>query len=196
VKKIWTRRKFLETSVGGSILVGSAAVAGVGSPLVRLVPQEKELSSSEFDSHQRKLLRAAMDEIIPASDGMPAASEVGGVEYLDRLARQIPKLKREFQKGLAALEEASRKRFQKNFLRLSRAERVEALAELEKRTAPKCFSTLRDSVYEAYYIQPQVWKLIDYEFYPTDQPGPRMKPFDEAVLAQVRKLPKLYREVE
>jgi hypothetical protein len=67
---------------------------------------------------------------------------------------------------------------------------------LEKRTAPKCFSTLRDSVYEAYYIQPQVWKLIDYEFYPTDQPGPRMKPFDEAVLAQVRKLPKLYREVE
>lgn len=194
--KKWTRRKFLETSVGGSVLVGSAAVAGVGSPLVRLVPQEKEPSSSQFDSHQRKLLRAAMDEIIPASDGMPAASEVAGVEYLDRLARQIPKLKREFQKGLTALEEASRKRFQKNFLRLSRAERVEALTELEKRAAPKFFSTLRDSLYEAYYIQPQVWKLIDYEFYPTNRPGPHMKPFDEAVLAQVRKMPKLYREVE
>ena len=194
--KKWTRRKFLETSVGGSVLVGSAAALGVGSPLVRLVPQEKELSSSEFDSHQRKLLRAAMDEIIPASDGMPVASEVAGVEYLDRLARQIPKLKREFQKGLAALEETSRKRFQTNFLRLSRAERVEALTELEKRAAPKFFSTLRDSVYEAYYTQPQVWKLIDYEFYPTNQPGPRMKPFDESVLAQVRKLPKVYREVK
>ena len=42
--------------------------------------------------------------------------------------------------------------------------------------------------------QPQIWKLIGYEFYPTDHQGPHMKPFDESVLAEVMKKPKFYRE--
>jgi hypothetical protein len=195
MNKKWTRRRFLKTSLGGSVVAGAGVTAGFAPAKVVAAPQKEKLSVSGFDEHRRGVLRAAMDEIIPASDGMPAASQVGGVEYLDRLVREIPELKKELQESLAALEEISRKRFSQDFLRLSRAKRAEVLAELEKRGEPRLFAILRDSVYEAYYTQPRVWKLIGYESHPTNQSGPRMKPFDESVLSEVRKRPKLYREV-
>ena len=59
---------------------------------------------------------------------------------------------------------------------------------------PAQFAVLRDFVYEAYYTQPQVWKLIDYQFHATDHEGPRMKPFDEAVIAKVRTKPVYFRK--
>ncbi len=214
MKKKWSRRRFLEAGLRGSIVVGGGAVAEfaaayrtssvAAATLVQgkpgratdgAAPPKSKPSPPGFDPHARDTVRAAMDEIVPATDGMPAASEVGGVEYLERLVGQTSELKRGFEKGLAALEEVSLKRFKKDFLSLRRSERVEALAELEKQAAPDFFVTLRDHVYEAYYTQPQVWKLVGYEFHPADQSGPRMKPFDEAVLAEVRKKPKFYREV-
>jgi hypothetical protein len=70
---------------------------------------------------------------------------------------------------------------------------VEALKQFEIEN-PAQFAILRDFVYEAYYTQPQIWKLIDYQFHATDQKGPHMKPFDEAVIAKVRNKPKFYRE--
>jgi hypothetical protein len=57
------------------------------------------------------------------------------------------------------------------------------------------FKVLRDFTYEAYYLQPKVWKLIGYEFHPTNERGPSMKPFDESALGEVRKRPRYYREV-
>lgn len=136
-----------------------------------------------------------MDEIIPASDGMPAASQAGCVEYLDRLVRRSATIKEELRRSLAALEAASAERFRRSFLRLSRRQRVEVLTALETRAAPDSFDVLRDYIYEAYYTRPRVWKLIGYEFYPTNESGPGMKPFDEAVLAQVRNKPTFYRKV-
>ena len=71
---------------------------------------------------------------------------------------------------------------------------MQSLRALE-RDKPDTFAVLRDYVYEAYYTRPAVWKLIGYEFYPTNQAGPRVKPFDESALTQVRKKPRYYREV-
>ena len=183
-KKTWTRRRFLGTGLAGSVVMGSGSLPVLGATA----------TAPGFAPHQLQVLRAAMDEIIPAADGMPAASAVGGLEYLDRLARRA-EFKKQFEGILAALGEASRRRFGKSFLALPGAERVAALAELEKKAAPESFRTLRDYVYEAYYTQPQVWKLLGYESHLTNQGGPRMKPFDEAILAKVRKMRKLYREV-
>lgn len=135
-----------------------------------------------------------MDEIIPAGDGMPSASEVGGVAYLEKLCAGDPKIAKELEGSLAALDELSQKRFQSAFVALSHEQRVQALTALEHQEA-SAFKTLRDYVYEAYYEQPQVWKLIDYHFYPTNEGGPTLKPFNEEILAQVRKKPKYYREV-
>ncbi len=193
MKNKWTRRKFLETGLKGSLVVGGGAVGSIRAAAQTPVRRQKPPWPG-LDAHERELLRAAMDELIPSGDGMPSASEIGGVVYLERLARELPDFRRDLEKALTTLEEISQKLHEKSFSSLSRPERVAVLEQLERRAAPKIFASLRDSVYEAYYTNPQVWKLIGYELYPTNQPGPHMKPFDEAMLADVRKRPRLYRE--
>ena len=64
-----------------------------------------------------------------------------------------------------------------------------------ERAMPEVFAKLRDLVYESYYTQPSVWKLIGYELHPTNESGPNMSPFDDSVLAKVAKMRKLYREI-
>jgi Gluconate 2-dehydrogenase subunit 3 len=195
MKKNWTRRKFLENTLKGSIMASGAVTASVVAPRGAKAVYPSEQSPDGFGQQQLKSLRATMDEIIPAGDGMPAASEAGGVEYLTRLARDNPKINRELQKSLGALAGLSRKQYGKEFSSLAHAERVEALKKFEAQRPRQNFIKLRDHIYEAYYTQPKVWKLIGYSFYPTNGPGPHMKPFDPASLDQVRKMGKLYREV-
>ncbi len=101
----------------------------------------------------------------------------------------------DLQQVLDVLGQMSETKFHAALARISSAQRVEILTELESQS-PKVFAKLRDLVYESYYTQPSVWKLIGYELHPTNESGPQMKPFNESVLAYVRKMPKLYREVE
>jgi Gluconate 2-dehydrogenase subunit 3 len=194
MKKRWTRRKFLESTLKSSIAAGGALGAGVVMPAEPRTVNQGQQNSDALDVQQRELLRVAMDEIIPAVDGMPAASEVGGVEYLTRIARGNPKIRKDLQKSLSTLAEFSRKQFGKEFTSLARPERVEALKKFEALRPRQNFVKLRDYVYEAYYTQPKVWKQLGYPFYPTNAAGPRMKPFDPSSLDGVRKIGKLYRE--
>jgi hypothetical protein len=168
----WTRRGFL-------------AATGV-APLITI---DLRAAAPVFDGQERSVLHAAMDEIIPAGDGMPAASEMGGVAYLERIAAGDAQVAEEIRTAIAALQKSSAQPFDQ----LDHDARVAALKNLESRE-PNQLAHLRDYVYESYYTQPRVWKLIGYEFYPTDHPGPHMEPFDESILADVRNRPKLYRE--
>jgi Gluconate 2-dehydrogenase subunit 3 len=144
---------------------------------------------SAFTQEERGALRAAMDEIIPARDGMPAASEIGGVAYLERIAAGDADVAKELHEALRRLQGVSEQPFDQ----LEQDARVAALKKWEAQDANQ-FAKLRDYVYEAYYTQPPVWKLIGYEFYSTDHKGPHMEPFDESILDGVRKMPKLYRD--
>jgi len=192
--KKWSRRKFLGTGVVGSIAIRGAAAAVLSSVHEEGKTQQPTSASGALETRDRDSLRIAMDEIIPAGDGMPAASEVGGVDYLDKLAGRHKEAAKKLRESLGALERLSKERFKATFLSLSHEQRMQSLTALEKGDVGS-FKALRDYVYEAYYTRPAVWKLIGYEFHPTDELGPRMKPFDEAALAEVRKKPKYYREV-
>jgi hypothetical protein len=192
MKKKWTRRKFLQTSLGSSLAVGAGAALG-GTTTMR-AEEMKQKTAGELSAAQRATLRAAMDEIIPAVEDMPAASAVGGVEYVARVAREDKAIRQAIGQSLAGIEALSKKLKAKPFTALSRPQRVETLQAYEQQS-PKEFVTLRDFTYEAYYTEPRVWKLIGYELHPTNEAGPRVKPFDESVLAQVKKMPKRYREV-
>ena len=192
MKKKWTRRKFLQTSLGSSLAVGAGAALG-GTTTMR-AEEMKQKTAGELSAAQRATLRAAMDEIIPAVEDMPAASAVGGVEYVARVAREDKAIRQAIGQSLAGIEALSKKLKAKSFTALSRPQRVETLQAYEKQS-PKEFVTLRDFTYEAYYTEPRVWKLIGYELHPTNEAGPRIKPFDESVLAQVKNMPKRYREV-
>jgi hypothetical protein len=183
----FTRRKFL-----GTTLAGSLAVRAVGAGNAGGVPSAP--ASAALDADRRESLRAVMDEIIPAGDGMPAASDAGGIEYLERAGRDEPPIAADLEHALDALHQLSESRFQAPLEKLSSPQRVEILTTLET-GSPDVFAKLRDRVYESYYTNPRIWKLIGYDFHPTNASGPHMKPFDESVLDKVRKMPKLYREV-
>lgn len=107
-------------------------------------------------------LGQVLDELIPAGDGMPSATEAGSLGYLERLARDHPEVATELDKSLAELDKACRRRFGAEFVNLPRARRVAALTWMEKESAREDFTKLRGYVYEAYYTRPEVWKLIGY----------------------------------
>jgi Gluconate 2-dehydrogenase subunit 3 len=193
-----TRRQFLDHAVKSSLLLAAGAAMGAHGCSAGDRASATGASSGRsgrLTRGHRELLSAAMDEIIPEGDGMPSASAVGGVEYLERLAAQVPSFEAAFEEAATTLDALSHARFGGAFLQLARAERVQALLELERRAAPEAFQRFRDAVYEAYYTNSRVWALIGYDPWPTDRPGPRMKPFDEALLARVKGLPARYREV-
>jgi len=148
----------------------------------------------KLSASDEAILKTAADEIIPAGDGMPSTSEVGGVDYLAKLMHEEPNgIGKEIGEALIALNELSKQRAGASFDRLQADDRVSVLKTLES-SSPHRFTMLRDSVYEAYYTNPKVWNLIGYELFPTDHAGPQMKPFDEAILSTVRNKPKYYRE--
>jgi hypothetical protein len=186
-----SRRKFLQTGLAASLTIGSGAM--VSSSVAPAVTPET-ISSGRADSDKHDLLRAVIDEIIPAGNGMPAASEAGVLPYLEDLADKNPNFRKTLDQSLTSLEELSQSRLHKRFFWLAAPQRVLILQTLEK-LRPASFSFLRDYTYEGYYTQPKIWSLMGYQFKPTNGAAPRMKPFDESVLDQVRRKPKHYREV-
>ena len=190
-----SRRKFLEAGAGSSIaMISGRAVA---FPILQQLGemQKQGPAGNILEAHQSDLLRLAMDEIIPAGDGMPAASAAGGLDYLGKRAERVAGAAKEMRVSLDALDELTQSRLKVSFLSLTHEQRVEVLTAFEKLDAAG-FKVLRDYVYEAYYTRPAVWKLIEYDFYPTNGPGPVVKKaFHDEVLVDVRKKPKGYREV-
>lgn len=193
MRRKWTRRKFLQTGLVGSLAVGARSALNTGAAALA-TEQKSKVAAHGLSATHRATLRAAMDEIVPAVDDMPAASAVGGIEYVSRISREDAALRKSIVESLAGLDGLSKKLKAKPFTSLTRSQRVETLKAYERQSAAR-FVTLRDFTYEAYYTDPRVWKLIGYELHPTNEVGPRVKPFDESVLAQVKKMPRRYREV-
>lgn len=130
-----------------------------------------------------------MDAIVPAADGMPAASAAGVMEYLELVATRDADVRRQLRRAASALERRARP---SPFDSLQNERRVGVLAELEAKE-PTVFEALRDFVYEGYYTRPDVWKRLGFEFYGPDRPGPGLPPFDETSVARVRARPPFYR---
>ena len=185
---MWTRRKFIETSILSQIALSS----GVLSQLYSCTPNDK--SASVLNSEVQKILLAAMDEIIPAEDNMPSASETGGLNYLLKLLEQFPDQAKKLSLGLVDLNNLSNSSIGKDFDEITSDERISLLQGLEKNN-PSFFNQLRDYTYESYYLSPQVWKLIGYELHHTLSPGPLMEPFDEKLLDRVRMLPTIFKDI-
>lgn len=192
--KKWSRRGFLLAGVLGPVAVPSSGAARLAAPQNENKSREPGPVSAGLGTDEREVLRIAMDEIIPAGDGMPSASEVGSLDYLVQLSNRDASVAKGLQENLRALEGISEKHTAASFRSLPREKRIDALSALQ-REDEDAFKFLRDCIYEGYYTRPAVWKLIGYEFHPTNQSGPTMKPFDEALLSEVRKKPKYYREV-
>lgn len=136
---------------------------------------------------ERRALAAAMDRIVPADGRMPAASSVGSVAYIEAvLARDA-----EIRKAVVGAVHGLGPDFHSDS-----AERQDAaLRDLERNGAP-AFALMRDLVYEAYYANPAVWKLLGYSFRRGPKRTAPLEPFDAAGLDRVRQMPRLYRPAE
>ena len=103
--------------------------------------------STVIDAHLRATFRALADVLIPAAEGMPAASEVGVHEsVLDRILALRPDLSERLLRGLRA---AAGQAPQETARRLN-AEDPDALSAIGLAAAA------------AYYMQPRVRELIGY----------------------------------
>ena len=178
------RREFVGGAVKLALAAGLASDAkAAGRAAVRLAPPE------------RRRLRAAMDTIVPAEGQMPAASAVGGVSYLEGMAARDAAFRTLLTDGLRALDARAQEIGRRGFAESTAAQQAEHMAHVEKTDAPSGFvAGLRDAVYEGYYSNPRVWKLVGYRF----RSGPRrtatLEPFDPQRVARVRAMARLYRE--
>ncbi len=180
-----SRRWFLVRAISVPVMAAAACAR-----LVRRSEAVAPVPSTGLSDEERSVLRLAIDQLIPATDGMPAASDVGSIEYLEQLARNHSEVQTELETGIAGLTAVSSDVFAAPFTGLSHPHQVQALAEMEKR-APREFAILTDYTYEAYYTRPQVWRLIGYD----GNSASDERWNDDALLAPVRAMPKLYRQV-
>jgi len=185
-KRLWSRRKFSKAAFSLQALVAAGALN-----IPTGCTNETSKNGEILNLSQEKLLKLVMDEIIPKSDKMPSASEVGGVDYVLSVFKEYPELVEGFQQVLTKLKEQTKSSAKDEFENLDKQSRVEMLKEFEK-AQPDLFSVLQNFVYESYYINEKVWKLIGYEPYPTLSAGPQMEPFDEALLSRVKQMSSLY----
>jgi hypothetical protein len=104
----------------------------------------------------RTTLAALADVLIPAAEGMPAASEAGaGGEWLDEVLR----VRSDLEAPLYDL--------------LERARGVDPAAEVERleREEPEAFEALSTAVAGSYFLNPEVRRLIGY-------PGQERRPIE------------------
>jgi hypothetical protein len=187
---VLTRRAFLELAATQSLTASLAATA----LLAACRSTAEESSVLGLDGPSMETLITLVDQIIPASDEMPAASQAGTLAYFELLAGADPHLPETLQSAIRTVDALSRARAGKGFAAAGASERTEVVAALAQ-TESLLFARLRTYVYEGYYLQPQVWQLLGYEPYPTSAPGPHMAPFTPALLQRIRAMPPRYRTV-
>jgi Gluconate 2-dehydrogenase subunit 3 len=127
---VYNRREFL---------LQMTIVAMLPNSLKLFDQQIAPLSSPGFDKRDLQLLRAIMDEIVPAVDHMPAVTSVGGVEYLRFVGQEYPSIQEELKNFLTDLARASQAMFHASFEELHSGRRIQLLTELEKHSAAKLF---------------------------------------------------------
>lgn len=186
----WSRRKFTKAVISAQALLAS----GVLTLPMACAESNKSEGDTPLDKLQQETLKFAMDEIIPANDKMPSASETGGVNYVLKILGELPDLSPLFISLTAKIEGQSLQQSSSAFSKINSEERITVLTTIEQ-TEPALFKVLKDFTYESYYTNDAVYELISYEPHPTGTTGPEMEPFDEQLLDRVKNIPAMYTKI-
>ena len=149
--------------------------------------------SQIFSESQLELLRHVVDCLIPSNGQMPAASETGAAEHIDSVGGTSARLRRQLVEGLREIE-ITAARMRGDFASLSEKERVQALQSIEA-SNPDFFRELVRHTYNAYYITPEVLKLIGMEGWPPQPLGYPLEQGNLDPLQRVRARGTAYRQV-
>ena len=185
---LWSRRKFSKAAVSAQLLFGS------GLMNIAVGCTRNETTTALSNESNRTILKFVMDEIIPGTDTMPAASEIGGIEYIFKVLNKYHDIKPSFMQILIDINQESKLSNNADFINLEKHSRIDLLKQYEN-SQPERFQVLVNFVYESYYINEEIWKLIEYVPYPTLSSGPEMDPFDPSLLHRVKNIPPFYQEI-
>ena len=188
-ENLWSRRKFSKAVISLQALVATGTLNTTFSCSSK--PDLDE--TNKFSPSLEQILQFAMDEIIPGTDKMPSASDAQVIQYIYAVLEEYPNLVVGFKQILSELEQQSHSSERASFESLNRGSRVTVLKQYESKK-PDSFSVLLNFVYEGYYINEKVWKIIGYEPYPTLSTGPEMEPFNEQLLDRVKQMPAFYKK--
>jgi gluconate 2-dehydrogenase gamma chain len=120
-----------------------------------------------FTAAEAETAAAICARLIPADD-FPSAADAGVPRFIDRqLTGHYRKHQNAYRQGLAAVDEASRRRFQKRFAELSEEQQDEILRELEEKRS-EFFTLIRTHTMQGYYGDPRhggnrdavSWKML------------------------------------
>jgi len=186
----------MRTTVSRRRFVRGSIRLAVVAPLIRLAPIEALAQVNRLATSERRALFAAADAIIPADGRMPAATAVGAGRYIERIASTDDRLAGLLAEGARTMDAQSLAAHAVPFEMLGGDERAALLTHIEKTDVPAgFFPALRDLVYEAYYTQPRVMKLLGYHFRSGRRRTAPIEPFDEHRVQRVRTMAPLYRRV-
>ncbi len=155
-----------------------------------LIARDEPHRTAALSDRELKLLQSALDEIIPAGEGMPSATKAGTLAYLRHLAWQHPSIADELHGSLEMLAAIVLRTQNGAFDSLPHVGRVDTL-KLARTQHALAFSILVGYVYEAYYTRPQVLGLISCSSQPAEEEDRDL----ERLLAPVRKMENVFREV-
>ena len=145
-----------------------------------------------LSQEQERLLAQVLDTLVPPSDDgrLPGAGELGVVEYVTQLLEPKPESLSMIAAGLDAL----RDRTESDFGALDPSARAELLQGLGA-SHPGFVGPLVFYTYSGYYQNPQVLEALGLEGRPPYPQGYELPERDLTLLDDVRRRPKLYREV-
>lgn len=107
-----------------------ALISAIGMPLT-LYPQSADWKPLAFDAHQNATVVTLTDLIIPATD-TPGAKAVNANRYIDLFLADGPDAQRTaFLEGLAWLDQHARTKHGAPFVKLTEAQQVAILTELD-----------------------------------------------------------------
>lgn len=189
-----SRRRFIQGAVAVSAAAGAAAVPAKsrGGPSPALDARDAARAREETRGYrvltpeQGRALAAVLDRIIPATDVMPAAGEVGVARFVDGVLVDAPHLRPRITSLLHAADAGER------FASLHEAEQDARLRELARRHE-ESFDTLLRAAYTGYYSEPRVLATIGWGPR-SDSRGPTAS-FDAGRLDAVRRRGPIYRDV-
>ena len=121
---MYTRRKFLIEAIWLVVMPASFRALAL--------EDEGSVDSGELTVSQRVTLAAVMDQIIPAFDGMPSASQAGRLQYLQSLGWQYPEIRDNIRSILNILGRKSDSEFHHTFTELGPDQRLYLLKKMEK----------------------------------------------------------------
>ncbi len=139
-------------------------------------------SNDILSAEQRELLAAALNRIVPAQGEMPAAGDLGIVEFVESVAAGSSLKRRNLLNGLLRIELAAAERGGA-FASLSADAQTEALRAVQQ-TDPEFFQELVTQTYRGYYTNERVFDLLSYRA--PNREGYDPIPFDESLLEPVR----------